>query len=120
MKKNGFTLIEILGVIVILGLISALIYPVINNVLNDNKQKLYDKQISNLEKIAYNWSIENTEILPKEGTYFLSFGKLQEDGYIKESDVKNPLTDNDLTGCIQIKWSNGSKQFIFEYIDNCS
>ena len=48
--KKGFTLVEVLAVIVILGLLVAIISPVVNNLLGDSEDALYDKQINNLKK----------------------------------------------------------------------
>ncbi len=52
MNKKGFTLSEILAVLVILGLIITLITPVVNNVLKDTKGKISDLTKKNLEESA--------------------------------------------------------------------
>lgn len=43
-KEGGFTLVELLGVIVILGLIVAISIPLIGNVVEDSKKKTADAQ----------------------------------------------------------------------------
>ena len=45
MKKKGFTLAELLGVMVILGIIALIITPVITDTVNQSEQKAYEKQI---------------------------------------------------------------------------
>lgn len=42
MKKKGFTLIEILAVIVVLGIISAIIYPKVIKTINDSRKNSYN------------------------------------------------------------------------------
>ena len=44
MKKNGFTLVELIAVIVILGLIGLIIVPSINSTLKNKERKPF-KQV---------------------------------------------------------------------------
>ena len=46
--KKGFTLIEMLAVIVILAIISLIIFPEVNKVIKSSKEKSYKTQIDNL------------------------------------------------------------------------
>lgn len=41
--KKGFTLIEIIAIIILLSVIVLITYPVINNLITENKEKLYEK-----------------------------------------------------------------------------
>ena len=41
MKKKGFTLVELLAVIVILGIIMSITTPIIIKVINDSKKETY-------------------------------------------------------------------------------
>ncbi len=50
MKKNGFTLVELLAVIVILGLLVLLIVPKVIGIFNSSKVKSYEVSINNLVK----------------------------------------------------------------------
>lgn len=50
MKKNGFTLIEILGVVVILGLLAFLIVPKVNSVIKDSKNNITVNSVKSLVK----------------------------------------------------------------------
>ena len=43
-KEGGFTLVELLGVIVILGLIIGISIPLIGNVINNSKEDIADNQ----------------------------------------------------------------------------
>ena len=59
MKKNGFTLVELLGVVTILAMLGMIIVPVINKVITDNKNELYEVQIRNIKSGASNFVSEN-------------------------------------------------------------
>lgn len=48
MKKNGFTLVELIAVIVILGLIGLIIVPSINSTLKKQREKTFQTSVSGL------------------------------------------------------------------------
>ena len=119
-NKNGFTLIELLAVISIIILLTLLIYPVVNKVIDNNKQKLYNQQIIKLEKISEDWIIENMGVLTKTTNYILTLGELEEKHFIETADINNPKTGKKLTGCININWREEINQFYANYIEECS
>lgn len=49
-NKKGFTLVEVLAVIVVLGLISVIIVPKVINTVNDSEKKSYEASVNNLVK----------------------------------------------------------------------
>ena len=48
MKKNAFTLTEVLGVLIILAFLALLVSPFVSKAVKNNKQKLYDIQIKEI------------------------------------------------------------------------
>ena len=94
MKKNGFTLAELLGVMVILSLISIITVPAVTESLNNYKTKLCVSQINEIISAAKSWGNENVLVLPSgEGeTYDVTLRTLAEYGYIDEK-VNNPVTN---------------------------
>ena len=59
MKNKGFTLVELLAVLVILGMISLIIIPSVSGTLNASRKNSYQKQIKVLETAAEKWGVEN-------------------------------------------------------------
>ena len=55
MNKKGFTLVELLGVIVILALITVIATSSINAVMNNAKEKMLEDKIMNIETAAVNY-----------------------------------------------------------------
>lgn len=43
LNNKGFSLVEILAVLIILGIISAIMVPTVTGILNQNKEKSYEK-----------------------------------------------------------------------------
>ena len=94
MKNKGFTLAELLGVMVILSLISIITIPAVTESLNSYKTKLCNSQIDEIIAAAKTWGTENILKLPDtEGeSYSVSLKTLAEYGYI-DAKINNPVTN---------------------------
>lgn len=92
MNNKGFTLMEILGVITLLAIISTLIILSVNKSLKDSKETLYQQQIEEIKAAAGMWRTDNIEIIPDNDYYIVSLQQLKDEGYIKK-DIINPKTD---------------------------
>ena len=81
MKNNkGFTLVEILSVVVLLGAISLIAIPTIKNMIKDSKQKLYNEQINLIKDGLKNWGSANVMLLPEDNKSIkLTLGQLKQE-----------------------------------------
>lgn len=102
--KKGFTLIEMLGVITLIALLALIIFPIINNQLNENKEKLYNIQITNIENASKNYGADNIHLLPyKENEEIVvTLETLINEGYIDEN-ITNPLTKEEFDKGLEVK-----------------
>lgn len=91
--KKGFTLTELLAVIVILGLLSLLLIPNIQKVLKDSKEDLYVIQEQEMIDEAKNWIADHPHELPKDNgdELVISLGELKLGAYI-DLRLTNPKT----------------------------
>ncbi len=100
MKKQGFTLVELLAVIVILGLIALVSVPAITGIIKNSKEELSASQIETIKMAAKNWAsdIKNVNKLPQEENkeVCIYFATLQDKGYLP-LDLKNPKTGKPYT-----------------------
>ena len=117
---KGFTLVELLAVIIILGLIALITVPAISGVISDSQNTAYEEQIKRIEGIARNWGVANTNLLPDEGTYYLSLDTLKSEGLLKEVDTTNPKDSTTMTGCVAITFDTKTNQYVYNYTDNCA
>ena len=101
MKKNGFTLIEILGVITLLALLSVIVLMVVDNSLKNSKETLSQAQLDNIKSAASMWRTDNIEMIPEDGYYSLTLGQLIDLGYIGE--VIDPNTKNSFSRNLIVK-----------------
>jgi prepilin-type N-terminal cleavage/methylation domain-containing protein len=93
MKKNGFTLAELLGVLVILSLIALITVPAVTDSLQTYKVKLCNTQVDEIVEAARTWGSGNVSVLPTNDgeTYTLSLRKVADSGFI-DSEIQNPVT----------------------------
>lgn len=93
--KKGFTLVELLGVIVILAIISMIAVPLIDRSINKSDEDLYNTQINQIVKAAKNYYAEpeNIDGLPQndEDSVTVTLEALQKGGYLP-TEVDNPKT----------------------------
>lgn len=92
--KKGFTLIELLSVIIVLGLLSVIVVPIVDKIIKENREQVYQTNIKMIEEGARGWAAEHTFNLPSEnGKYIdLTICELEYSGKI-EIDIKNPKTN---------------------------
>ncbi len=117
MKKNGFTLAELLGVITILSLILLIAIPTIDRMLKEGKTDLYTSQIKSIEAAAKMWGTDHVNELPDANeTKIITLSRLWQDGYVDEN-IKNPQTDKPFSGSLEIKITNHGTYYNYEVIE---
>ena len=116
--KKGFTLVELLGVIIILGVIALITFPIINKSIKSSKEKALEQVINNIEDAAYKYSISN-DIGYQTFYNKIELSTLVNSGILKDNII-NPVTDEQMQGCVLYKWVEEYKQYEFKYDENCS
>ena len=92
MNKKAFTLIELLGVFVILAVLFLIITPTVNSIISNSKEKAFDRNIATILSGASDWITENPKYLPKKNQKInITLGQLKQLGYVG-LNIKNPKT----------------------------
>ncbi len=117
MKKKGFTLTELLGVIIILGLIALIIFPNVNKSIRNSKKKLYDRQVGLIEENARKWGVDHASMLPESGAYYLELTELIKGGYITGKEIKDPRDESTMNGCVVIGYNAVYSQYDYKYTE---
>ena len=119
MKKNAFTLVELLAVIVILGLIAAIAVPSVIDTINDSKEKSYQTTIESVKAATesyMNMSFDNYKAqFVSPGYVNITISELIEEGFLS-NDIKNPITGNVLSGSIRVT-KISENRYNYEYIE---
>lgn len=88
--KKGFTLAELLGVIVILAALLLISIPVVDKIIKQSQEDLYNKQIDSI-KLAMNLWVSDKYKLNEGESITLTLSQLKEEGLV-EFDITNPIT----------------------------
>ena len=85
MKRNGFTLVELLTVIVILSLVLAIAYPKVSSLIENEKQRTFKLSVNSLTNGAKNVCANyQSELNASEKTYTYIDNKFKCDTEILE------------------------------------
>lgn len=99
MNKKGFTLVELLGVIIIISIIIALVFPEVTKVVQKSKQIVNDIQINKILDATYDFTLKNIGLLPNDGEVkYITLNELKKehliDVNIRDSKTNEKFTDD--------------------------
>ena len=89
-KAKGFTLVEILIVVVILGILAAIVVPQFTNAANEARTGNVATQVSTIENQLELYAAQNGGVYPDLSTAGETWQDLVDAGYFKEIPV-NPF-----------------------------
>lgn len=122
MKSRGFTIVEVLGVLVILSLITIIILKEMNSTFSVSKEEAYKLMKQNIISSSYdyikeceaglitcNFSFDNNP------TFYAS--ALKANGYYKS--LESPLDGKDVGSCLLLKAKKANGVIQIDLIDKC-
>ena len=144
MNKKGFTIVELLVTIVILGIILTIVYPAVTSTINSSRVKAHNSQIKVIEKamkLYYLDNVDELQDLNDNGTMNgcsestasvpattasvpnISIQTLIDEGYISDNETKDgklidPCTDEQIEGTFSVNWSCNTKQYEYKFVPN--
>ncbi len=123
MKRNGFTLAELLGVIVIIGLLLLLIIPLIINGVKNRENEVSEMQNQIIFEAVGEYMDADKEKYPNHpgNVYCITIKELKETGKLTE-DVKNIVEgkDYDDNYTIEVRISNNGVRKYSANKENCA
>lgn len=118
--NKGFTLVEVMGAIIILGLTALITIPAISTITKNAKNEAYEKQVDTIIDSTKDWVIKYTQNLPEDDTpTYVNIQILKEEGFLVNEEIINPKTRSEMTGCVEIKYQESFKQYAYKYLEEC-
>ena len=119
--KKGFTLVELLVVIALLGIIAVMVTTSVIGIMNRSRSSLSESQISTLEKAAEQWGTINPDKMPLDNSvYEVNIKTLADEGYIDSADLENPKDGSQLCGVVEISYDTSKNQYRYNFVErNC-
>lgn len=114
MKKKGFTLVELLGVITVLGITALLIIPSVEKVIKRNKEKALENNKKTIITATKNWITDNKQKIMDGDEYIITVGDLKTSGYL-EFNIKNPVTEKCISNETEILIVNKDNKFDYYF-----
>ena len=89
--KKGFTLVELLGVISVLGITALLVVPSVEKIIRESKQRALENNKKTILSATKNWVSDNKTNIDGD-EYIITVEDLKSSGYL-EYNLKNPVSD---------------------------
>lgn len=120
-NKNGFTLIELISIIIILGIIGLITVPAINGTIQSSKTKALEKQKESIVNITKEYILDHTDLLPETDgeSKQITLTDLKSADLITNEDIINPSSNEVMNGCVTITYNGLKDKYSYEYIDEC-
>ena len=116
MKKNAFTLIELLAILVILAVLAIILIPTIKDSIEDAKKSAYNNQVASIKSAAETYFVNSNFRVDSTTPKVMYLTDIVSSGYIESSKIVNPVTEDAMMGCVLIKYY--SNQYHYDYIDS--
>ena len=137
MNRRGFTLVELLSVLVLISLLLGLAIPGINKISNNMKKKSYSKKVSLVESAAILWGQDHRTLLQTNddcklstdkivSCYKITVGSLIKDNYLdsdkNSGEYINPVDNSDMKECIVFVFKENNRVYaeLDNSVENCS
>lgn len=118
MKKNrGFTLIEMMAVVVVLAILALIVTPIVSDIIDNNREKLYNDQVKAIISSAKLWGSEHPGRLPDigGGEVEVTLLELKQGGYMK-TELINPQDDEPFADGCKVVITNRNGNLHYEFV----
>ena len=118
MEDRGFTLVEILAVITLIGVLALITIPTIDVVIKSTREKGYENQKEVILSAAKDYGASNMMDLPTvDGDYiYITLGDLKLGGFI-EVDVINPINEMCISNDTVIVITRKNNNYTYKFRD---
>jgi len=118
MKQKGFTLVEILAVITIIGILALITIPTVDSIIRGSKNDAYEVQKNSILASLKNWAASKTLALPDVNgeTLTTTIGDLKKAGFI-DVETKNPVNDLCFSNATVLVITRANNNYTYTFAD---
>ena len=118
MNKNGFTLAELMAVLILIAVMGMIVIPIVENSINSGKDDLYISQIDSVKASLKKYAIEeiNPKIRNAGDDIYLSLYQLKISGNVSV-DMKDPRTETLLPEDMLLRIEKREKSYTYEVLE---
>ena len=118
MNKNGFTLAELMAVLILIAVMGMIVIPIDENSINSGKDDLYISQIDSVKASLKKYAIEeiNPKIRNAGDDIYLSLYQLKISGNVSV-DMKDPRTETLLPEDMLLRIEKREKSYTYEVLE---
>lgn len=123
MRKNGFTLIEITAVVLLLAIITIFIVPKVSTIIGNNKDKACNSIVTSAEEAAKNYTYKYTSKVNNDitnsGYFEITLLDLMKEGLL-DVKLENPYTGEEIPNTNTVKVTKSGNIYEYTYMgDEC-
>jgi len=120
MSKKGFTLVEIIGVVVVLGVIALLAFPPMLNMVKNSENKISEATKNLIYTASMQYTTKYINDFPKKENkvYCVTLEKLVQEEFLS-STITDNLGDFNLQSYVQVK-VNSELKFDYDLVKTCN
>lgn len=124
MNRKGFTLAEVMGIIILLGVLALVTVPAVEHYIENSRERSYNATVSELIAAAKNWNLKYGSTvtwnkMATSDTYFyeLNLSGLKQTEYLIDAPIIDPRTKKTMEGCIYI--TSIDETYNYTYYEGC-
>lgn len=116
MNKRGFTLIELLAVILILAIILVIAVPKVLDIIDTNKEKVYENSIKSIEEAAIQYITAHPELLVDDD-FTIELSTLCTNKYL-DCPLVDARTNENITGSILATFNSNTNLYSYLFVSS--
>jgi len=112
-EEKGFTLTELLAVLVVLAIVAMIAYPIITKTINNSKKKAQIAQYKEVREQARKYAA--MYIAGDDPDTCVTIDQIKAEGFLERGNIKDPMDGSFINGSFKITWNDDFNQFDYVY-----
>lgn len=122
MNNKGFTLVEVLSILVLISIVTVCVFSTINSTMSVSKEEAYKLMKNNMISVSYDYVEEcNLGLIECDFSFAenntFRAKDLQNAGFF--TNLESPIDGKDLSSCLVFEATKSNGVTVINLIDNC-